>query len=240
MDIKVGNGSLFDTHYQARAVSDRIQAVAARLGVPTRCLMSNMDEPISYTVGNALEVREAIDFLVGAKCHPRLHSLVFSLASSLLQSTSLVNNQEHAEQMLNHALTSGRAAEVFAHMVQAMGGPADLIERPGLHLATAPCSYALRVTEPGIVSGYDMKRLGQLCSQLSRHFGAETSVLDHSVGVSGLLPVGTLVAPGTRLVTLHVGCHEHIARASDIFSKHCISIERHLAPTAIAYAEEQT
>jgi thymidine phosphorylase len=143
MDIKTGNGAFMTDPAQARRLAEDITRIASDAGLQASALLTDMDQPLASNAGNALEMREALDWLRGRPCNARLQAVTLALAGELLQLGGLADSPADAEQKLQQALDSGRAAERFARMVALQGGPADLLERPAEYLPAAPVVVAV-------------------------------------------------------------------------------------------------
>src|SRR5918995_1413513 len=128
LDVKFGSGAFLPAREDAEELARALVEVAGGAGLPTVALLTDMDEVLGTTAGNAVEVREAIDYLTGTR-EPRLHEVTLALAASLLEQGGLAEDGRAPAQK---ALESGAAAERFAAMVAALGGPADFVERPEL------------------------------------------------------------------------------------------------------------
>ena len=137
MDVKFGSGAFMAAREDAEELARGLVEVAGGAGLPTVALLTDMDQVLGSTAGNALEVREAIDYLTGAAREPRLHEVTMELARSLLAQGGL-DADPRARRW-----TSGEAADRFARMAAALGGPADLLERPSDHLPSAPVQHAV-------------------------------------------------------------------------------------------------
>lgn len=148
MDVKQGSGAFMATLPEARALAGSIVAVAVGAGLPTRALITDMDAPLASSAGNALEVAYAIDYLTGAHREPRFHAVTLALGAEMLVLGRLADDRGQASAKLEEALASGRAAERFGRMVAALGGPADLVERPGTYLLAAPVRRRVEATGP--------------------------------------------------------------------------------------------
>ena len=202
-DIKTGNGAFMCERNQARDLAANLIEVAALAGLPSRALITDMNQPLARTAGNALEVREAIDFLKGDSRHPRLEEVVLSLGSEMLLLGGLVDKPKVARAMLNNVLESGMAAEHYARMVSMQGGPVDLMESPQKYLAAAPVVHDLAAPVNGFIEFMDTRAIGLAIVGLGggrRHAGA---AIDHRVGLSGFCLVGDRVNVGDPLVTIH-------------------------------------
>ena len=136
MDVKFGNGAFMATREQAQELADAIVEVATGAGLPTRAVLTDMNQPLASAAGNAVEVVYAIDYLTGARREPRMHEVVVALGAEMLVLASLATDTADGRAKIEAAL-DGAAAEKFAEMVAALGGPADLVEHPDRHLERA-------------------------------------------------------------------------------------------------------
>src|SRR5690606_14881115 len=134
--------------------------VAQRAGLKTAALLTDMDQPLASSAGNAIEARLAIDYLKGNKGHDRLHEVVLALGAEMLLAGSLADDRDGAQARLQATLDAGMAAERFARMVAALGGPSDLLERPDVHLAQAPVTVPAAAPQPGVVAGIATRAVG--------------------------------------------------------------------------------
>jgi thymidine phosphorylase len=203
MDVKVGGGSLLPTHEAARALAESLHAVAADSGLPMVSLLTEMSQALGHHVGNALEVREAVEFLTGHRRHGRLHAVTTALAGELLVLGGLAGDQDRACAAVERALASGAAAERFARMVTALGGPTDLIERPDRHLARAPVRTAVAPGRPGFVTGVDARALGLLVAALGGGRRRADDPIDPAVGLEDVAGVGDEVDGHRPLAVVH-------------------------------------
>jgi thymidine phosphorylase len=161
-------------------------------------LLTDMDQVLGTTAGNAVEVREAVDYLTGAAREPRLHEVTIALAGSLLEQGGLADDGRAAAE---RALDSGAAAERFAAMVAALGGPSDFVEAPDL--ATAPVTRAAVPERPGVVTGMNCRDVGLVVTGLGGNRRREDDTIDHGVGLSRIAPIGAEVGPDRPLAVVH-------------------------------------
>jgi thymidine phosphorylase len=162
-----------------------------------------MDQVLGTSAGNALEVRESVDYLTGAAREPRLHEVTLALAASLLVQGGLHEHEDAARAAAVDALESGAAAERFARMIAELGGPADLLERPGEHLAAAPVTRAVAPQRAGVVEGMDCRAVGLVVTGLGGNRAKESDVIDPAVGLAEIAPVGAQVGPDRPLAVVH-------------------------------------
>jgi thymidine phosphorylase len=198
MDVKFGSGAFMSAREDAEELARALVDVAGGAGLPTVALLTGMDEVLGTTAGNALEVREAVDYLTGAAREPRLHEVTIALAASLLEQGGLaVDGRAAAER----ALESGAAAERFAAMVAALGGPSGFVERP--ELPAAPVTRAAAPARPGIVARMDCRAVGLVVTGLGGNRRREDDVIDPAVGLTEVAPAGAQVGPDRPLAIVH-------------------------------------
>ena len=118
MDIKTGSGAFMATEAEALELARSLVNTATEAGLPIKAAVTDMSEVLGHNAGNALEVRETIDFLTGTRRDDRLHEVVFTLAAEMLALAGLEQDRQAAYSLLQTALDRGRATEVFAAMVQ--------------------------------------------------------------------------------------------------------------------------
>jgi thymidine phosphorylase len=215
LDVKLGSGAQLPDIASARALSDRMLAVAAGCGLKLRVALSDMGQVLGREAGNALEVRAVLDLLCGRGGCPRLRELTLALAGELLCLGGLAADGVEADRRLRHALDSGAAAERFARMVAALGGPIDLLERPDAHLAQAPVQLAALAADGGYLSALDVRALGQVAVELGGGRKLPGQPIDHSVGLASVLGRGSRVEAGQPLAIVHARSEADAQRAVD-------------------------
>lgn len=203
LDVKTGSGAFVTTLDQARALARSLVTVARGAGLPATALITDMDQALGHTAGNALEVREAIDYLQGSNRDPRLHQLVLALGSELLRLGGLAADTASARRQLQTALDDGRAAERCAAMVRALGGPAGLLDRPERFLPQAPVVAAALPHRSGTVQRMDARALGMAVVSLGGGRRRTGDPIDYAVGLSELCPVGAWVDAQRPLARVH-------------------------------------
>jgi thymidine phosphorylase len=197
MDVKFGNGAFMTRVGDARDLAGSIATVATGAGLPTTALLTDMDQPLAHTAGNALEVQYAIDYLTGASREPRMHDVVLALGAEMLVLGKLVKTVKQGRAALQAALDSGAAAERFAKMVAAMGGPKDLVDTPGKHLEIAPVTLGVWPDKAGVVSRIDTRAVGLAVVTLGGGRTRPQDPIDHAVGLTRLAGVGDAVGTAT-------------------------------------------
>ena len=188
MDVKVGSGAFMTEMAAARALAESIVAVAAGAGLRTTALVTDMDAPLASAAGNAVEVRYALDYLTGRRREARFHAVTRALCAEMLVAGGLSPDVAAADERLEAALASGRAAEVFARMVAALGGPADLLDAPDRHLPGAPVIRPVR--QAGTVAAVDTRALGLAVIGLGGGRRRAEDGIDARVGFTDLAQPG--------------------------------------------------
>jgi thymidine phosphorylase len=215
MDVKTGNGAFMARQADARKLAESLATVAVGAGLPTTALLTDMDEPLAPVAGNALEVRAAIDHLTGDHRSPRLHDVVVALGAEMLLLGRLARSRRAASTAIDTAITSGAAAERFARMVRSLGGPRDLVERPGEHLEAAPVVVEVLPSRHGNVRSVDTRTLGLAVVGLGGGRTRPQDPVDHAVGLTALASVGDEVGPDRPLALVHARSADAAAAAAE-------------------------
>jgi len=203
LDVKLGSGAFMHDLEQARALASSLVQVAAGAGLPAVALITDMNQVLGRSAGNALEVQEAIDFLTGTARDPRLLALTLTLAARLLMLGNLAASPAEAQHKCEDALFSGRAAETFARMVAGMGGPRDVLAAGGAALPVAPVHRDLPAPRDGVISAMDVRALGLAVVALGGGRRRAGDAVDPRVGFSRIRRLGRRVRVGEPLLRVH-------------------------------------
>jgi len=219
MDVKVGTGAFMKTPERARKLAESIIATAAMADLQTHVLVTDMNEVLGRTAGNALEIDEAIRYLRNEQRESRLDAVVLNLCAEMLVATGKETDRDAAMQRCDDAGTSGRALEIFGKMVAALGGPPDIIENSEKHLAAAPVVRPIHAA--GYLATVDTRGVGNAIIELGggRHLVGEA--LDLSVGFSDFASIGTLLDGDTPLAVVHAASEDDAAQAEDLLIAAC-------------------
>lgn len=203
MDIKMGNGAQMEDLAQAKALANSITTVANGAGVNTQAIITDMNQVLGSTAGNALEMYETVKYLTGKLREPRLHQVVVTLAKAMLINGKLANSDNEAQVKIDHALDSGKAAEIFAKMISALGGPTDLLEQPWRSMNKA--DHIIEILSPcnGYIKGMQTRDIGFSVVGLGGGRISNDQKIDHSVGFDRILPIGTRVNRGDVIARVH-------------------------------------
>jgi thymidine phosphorylase len=201
------------TYEKSVELAESIVKVGNGAGTRTSAILTGMNESLCPAAGNAVEVRVAIDYLTGKARPARLHEVTMALCAEMLVISGLAGDDAQARAKLQHALDSGEAAERFARMVTALGGPADLMDKPDAHLAKAP----IVVPVPALASGYaystDCRGLGLAVVALGGGRVRPQDAIDFAVGLTGLVELGDKVEIGQPLALVHARTQEAAEQA---------------------------
>ena len=202
LDVKCGRGAFMKSVEEARALAASLRNVAQGAGCPTSVLITSMDQPLGCAVGNALEVREAIDLLRGEGPED-VRDLVLRLASEMLILGGIETKLGDALERATDALRRGDALDVFRAMVRAHGGRLEVVDDPSL-LPSAPRIETIAAARPGYVEEVAADRVGTACLVLGAGRRRVEDRVNPAVGVECLCHVGNEVMKGDPLFRVHV------------------------------------
>jgi len=215
LDVKVGNGAFVADAAEAETLARSLVSVANGAGVKTSALITDMNQPLADAAGNVVEIANCIAFLKGGKAGTRLERIVLAFAAEMLVLSGLERDPAAAETKAAAALASGAAAERFSRMVHALGGPADLLDRPEAYLAVAPAIRPVTTSEAGYLVSCDTRGIGLAVIELGGGRSRPDDAIDHRVGFDGLLPLGTRVEKGEEIGRVHAADDASAARAAE-------------------------
>ncbi len=214
LDVKVGSGAFMPTEAGAMALAASLVQVGRDCDLRIAVLLTDMNAVLGRTAGNALEAREAIEVLKHGAGDKRLVEVTLALTAELLYLGGLAPSLEAGRAAARHVLQSGAAADRFARMVAALGGPADLVDEPDRHLARAPIVVEA-TAEEGYVTDIDVRRLGLVIVGLGGGRTQTDQTIDPAVGLSDVAGVGDAVGRGRPLALIHARDRDAAARAAE-------------------------
>ena len=217
LDVKCGSGGFMKTEEDARALAEEMVAAGRAAGRRCAAVITDMDEPLGYAVGNALEVREAIAALRGEPCG-RLTELCLALGTQVLLLGGMETEERAARARLEDAIRSGAALEKLRELVAGQGGDARAVDDPAL-LPSAPVQLELPSEVEGYVNHIDADRVGRVCLHLGGGRAEKDSAIDLAVGVVLRKKVGDRVARGECLAVIHAANAEKAEEASEMLRK---------------------
>ncbi len=201
LDVKCGDGSFMKTPGQALELAENLTKIGRRAGRRCAAIITDMDQPLGYAVGNALEVREAISVLKGEQ-EGDLLELCLALGSCMLTEAGFAATHAEAQSMLKAALSSGKALDKLAEMVRAQGGDDTAVYHPEL-LPQASIQLEVPAPQAGSVSRIHAEAVGLVSMKLGGGRVTKEDLIDPAVGVVLHKKLGDTVAEGESLATVY-------------------------------------
>lgn len=201
LDVKTGNGAFMKTLEDAEALAHAMVSIGNNVGRNTMAIISDMSQPLGRAIGNALELKEAIDTLNG-KGPEDLTELVLTLGSQMVVLANRANTLEEARQLLNEAIENGSALEKFKTFLENQGGDASVVDAPEL-LPTATYQIEYKAQSSGVVSELIANEIGVASMMLGAGRQTKEDEIDLSVGIVFNKKVGDVVKEGESLLTIH-------------------------------------
>lgn len=201
LDVKVGSGAFMRNLDEARTLSELMVSIASLAGRKAVALLSDMNQPLGHAVGNALELKEAIQTLHGGGPPDfREHCLV--VAGHMLALGSVAENEKVGKQLASQALDGGQGWQRFKALVAAQGGDVGYVENPD-RLPAAPLVETTCSERSGYLKAVHARIVGETAVLLGAGRSKKEGVIDHSVGIIVHRKVGDKVEKGDALFTIH-------------------------------------
>jgi thymidine phosphorylase len=216
LDVKFGNGAFMGSQAEAQTLADSLVSVANGAGCRTAARLTDMSQPLATAAGNSLETLNAIHFLTGDEVDARLWDVTCTLAGDLLYLGGLADSSAAGRAKIENAFTSGAAAEKFARMVVALGGPSDLMENPAEYLAPAPVTISVFPKTDGHILSIDTRAVGLAVIGLGGGRHVPTDKIDPRVGFSGFAEIGQLLGSDQPIAQVHAATQEAAEQAADV------------------------
>lgn len=213
LDVKTGSGALMNTPEKSAELAQSMVHIGTLAGRQVRAVVSGMDEPLGSHVGNALEVKEAIDVLCGRVQGP-LRDVSLFLGRQMLLLGDPALSEEEADRRLVQALDSGAGLDKLKQMIMAQGGDARVCDDVTL-LPQAPYTYDVRAKQDGYLCGMDTAALGMAARDLGAGRARKEDTIDPAVGFVMHRRIGDCVRRGETLCTLYVRHSEDIENAEE-------------------------
>lgn len=221
MDIKVGSGAFMPSADKATELANSIISTAATAGLKTHALITDMNECLGTTAGNALEIAESMEFLQDRHRDTRLNTVVMALCAEMLIVSGLEGDREIARSKADEAISSGKAAEIFNRMVSGLGGPADFVQNHAQHLPQAEIVMPVYATSAGTLSRMNAFAVGNAIIGLGGGRRTLGDKLDLSVGFTEVAAVGERVDRERPLAIVHANSNDSAGHAADLLREAC-------------------
>jgi len=203
LDVKFGRGAFMPDRESALSLARALVETAGELGLPAVALLTRMDEPIGFTVGNALEMRESLEFLGRGPRATDLEELCLALGGLMLAAAGRASSIASGADRLRPLLASGAALPQARRWIEAQGGDANVVDDPGL-LRVSAHTRVVSAPAAGFVSRIDALSAGRLCARLGGGRRRRGEEIDSAVGIRFHAKRGDRVAVGEPLFTLHL------------------------------------
>lgn len=214
LDVKSGSGSFMKTEDDARELAENLTAVGKMAGKKTVAVITDMDEPLGNAIGNALEVKEAIEVLRGEK-KGELLELCLTLGACILTEAGIAEDDNEARQMLIRGIEDGSALNKLAQLVEGQGGDKNAVFNTDM-LPSAPVRYEAICKETGYVKHISAADVGLVSMHLGGGRVTKESEIDLSVGLILHKKVGDRVEEGESLGTIHATSIEKAEQAAEL------------------------
>lgn len=203
MDIKCGNGAFMETKARAVELAHSIVRVANGAGTKTTALLTDMNSVLGTTVGNVLELKEALDYLQGKNIDSRLDEVTMALSSELLINSGLAKDIDDAKAKLKKSISSGAAYEKFTQMASHLGADKSILDNLSDSLPKAKYIEPIHSREEGYVSAIDTRKVGLGVIILGGGRITPTQKINYTTGFSSFSQIGDKVDTKTPLCYIH-------------------------------------
>jgi len=214
LDVKTGSGAFMHSEADAFVLAREMVAVGRSAGKKVVAVVTDMDEPLGHTVGNALEVKEAIATLKGEGARDLLE-LCLTLGSEILMAGGLAEDEKSAREALGETVRSGAALAKLAAFVKAQGGDERAVYDPSM-LPQAPIVLDVPALKTGYVSHMDAEGVGLVSLHLGGGRATKDSKVDLAVGIVLNKKVGDKVSEGESLAKIHARTQEAAEKAVEL------------------------
>ena len=201
---------------EARVLARSLVSVANGAGCKTSALLTDMNQSLASSAGNALEVKSALAVLKNEPGEERLLNVTLALGSSILVTAGIFSNENTAKEILSQSLSSGKAAEIFGRMVSALGGPNDFLDKSNKYIPVAANIVDFLSPISGYLESVNGRVLGQAIIELGGGRKQAIDMLDHSVGLDQFLQIGEKVEQGDPLLRIHSSNYRDMERAKNL------------------------
>jgi len=217
LDVKTGDGAFMKTLENAEALAHSMVAIGHQVGRNTMAVISDMSQPLGYAIGNALEVKEAIDTLKGEGPED-LTELCLVLGSKMIVAGEKAETVEEARAMLEAVIKDGSALNLFAQLIEAQGGDARIVHDPSL-LPSAKFQIEVPALTSGTISKMEADEIGVAAMLLGAGRATKEDEIDLAVGIVLKKKIGDNVTAGESLAIIHSN-REDVAKSIDLIQKH--------------------
>lgn len=211
LDVTCGSGAFMKTQEEAVTLANMMKKIGELVGKETVCIITNMDEPLGYTVGNTIEVIEAVEALKG-NIPKDVEEVVLELGSYMLKLAEKGNDIEENKKVLKQQLQNGKAYEKFIELVENQGGDISYIKRTE-KFPKARYEVEVVAKEEGVITKLNAEEIGKVAGYLGAGRMKKEDNIDFTAGIKIYKKVGEEVKKGTKLATILTNKEEKIEEA---------------------------
>lgn len=205
LDVKCGTGAFMTDYQSAKALAEAMISIAKLAGKKCVAVITDMNQPLGYAVGNYLEVREAVRFLAGKEQNPRLYRIVVELCKQMYKLSDMYTemSDDEVEEIIKDAISSGKAYKKFKEFISGQGGDVGFVESLESAVDVDNISYEYRASKSGVISSIDAKLIGRASLALGAGRVNKESEIDLYAGIIFDKVVGDFVNEGDVIATLY-------------------------------------
>lgn len=205
LDVKCGTGAFMTDYQSAKGLAEAMISIAKLAGKTCVAVITDMNQPLGYAVGNYLEVREAVRFLAGKEQNPRLYRIVVELCKQMYKLSDMYTemSDDEVEEIIKDAISSGKAYKKFKEFISGQGGDVGFVESLESAVDVDNISYECRASKSGVISSIDAELIGRASLALGAGRVNKESEIDLYAGIIFDKVVGDFVNEGDVIATLY-------------------------------------
>ena len=221
LDVKCGTGAFMTDYQSAKALAEAMISIAKLAGKKCIAVITDMNQPLGYAVGNYLEVREAVRFLAGNEQNPRLYRIVVELCKQMYKLSDMYTemSDDEVEEIIKDAISSGKAYKKFKEFISGQGGDVSFVESLESAVDVDNISYEYRASKTGVISSVDAQLIGRASLALGAGRVNKESEIDLYAGIIFNKVVGDFVNEGDVIATLYAASSDKLEAAKALIEE---------------------
>ena len=221
LDVKCGTGAFMTDYQSAKTLAEAMISIAKLAGKKCIAVITDMNQPLGYAVGNYLEVREAVRFLAGNEQNPRLYRIVVELCKQMYKLSDMYTemSDDEVEDIIKDAISSGKAYKKFKEFISGQGGDVSFVESLESAVDVDKISYEYRASKTGVISSVDAQLIGRASLALGAGRVNKESEIDLYAGIIFNKVVGDFVNEGDVIATLYAASSDKLEAAKALIEE---------------------
>ena len=221
LDVKCGTGAFMTDYQSAKTLAEAMISIAKLAGKKCIAVITDMNQPLGYAVGNYLEVREAVRFLAGNEQNPRLYRIVVELCKQMYKLSDMYTemSDDEVEEIIKDAISSGKAYKKFKEFISGQGGDVSFVESLESAVDVDNISYEYRASKTGVISSVDAQLIGRASLALGAGRVNKESEIDIYAGIIFNKVVGDFVNEGDVIATLYAASSDKLEAAKALIEE---------------------